>query len=133
MDAGRADASEQAGLENIQKQLAYLNTAIQRHALWEEKAVHPLLRQKIPGVSERIEAEHKTLNHNLENLVQLLDAAIALPAAYEKRGQVMQEFYLAFNRFAMVCLDHIGYEEEQIEPNMWNLCTKQELLTALLF
>lgn len=43
----------------------------------------------------------------------------------------MQQFYLAFNRFIMMYLDHNGYEEEQVLPALWNLAINQEFIAVI--
>ncbi len=130
-DAGRADYTDQKNVENIKTQLAIVDKNIRGHATWEEKSLHPLLVRKVPLAAEKIEEEHKKIHHELDVMAKFLDELIALPSTFEKRGQVGQEFYLAFNRFLMMYLDHIGYEEEQILPLMWNLSTMQEIVTTL--
>jgi hemerythrin-like domain-containing protein len=130
VDTGKVDYTNAANLANIKTLLANINKGIRAHAAWEEKVLHPLLARKVPRATERIEDEHNKIHHDLDILMKYLDDTIALPSTYEKLGKVVQEFYLAFNKFINMYNDHIGYEEEEILPALWNLTTTQEFITA---
>jgi hemerythrin-like domain-containing protein len=131
MEAGKVDYTNPTNLANIKMQLASINRGIRSHAEWEEKGLHPLLIKKMPRVTEKIEDEHVKIHHYLDILMKYFDDVTALPADYAKRGQLVQQFYLAFNRFILMYLDHIGYEEEQILPALWNLTLNQEFLAVI--
>ncbi len=55
---------------------------------------------------------------------------LAMPQMYERKAAHMQEFYLSLNKLISEYLDHIGYEEDYVLPNLWNLCTNDELKAA---
>lgn len=130
-DAGKADYKDKQNISSILNNLTALTENIKAHAAWEEKAVHPLLAKKMPGAREKIEAEHKAIHSNLDLLISYLGGVAELPSDDQNLGKLLQEFYLAFNRFLPMYLDHIGYEEEQVEPVLWNLCTDRELSSTL--
>jgi len=130
-EAGKANYKDKQNISSILSHLTDLTNNIKLHAAWEEKAVHPLLAKKIPGAKEKIEAEHKTIHANLELLMSYLGSVAELPSNDQNLGKLLQEFYLAFNRFLPMYLNHIDYEEEQVEPILWHLSTDQELNSTL--
>lgn len=131
MEVGKVDHANPANLSSIKTQFMSIDKGIRSHAAWEEKALHPLLSKKIPKVTERIEDEHNKIHHDLDVLQKYFDDVATLASDYAKRGQLVQQFYLAFNRFIMTYLDHIGYEEEEILPALWNLTLNQEFISVI--
>ena len=129
--AGRQDYTDQASLDSFYSELQSVVAGIRlHHHSMEERFIHPLLSARVPGGVERLDRQHRHVDHLLDNLLLHFNAMRSQAAAFEKRREIGLEFYLAFNRFISFFLIHIDQEEEQIQPALWNLCTSEELETA---
>ncbi len=129
--AGKTDYADHMSLETLYGGLQSIAAGIRlHHHSMEEKFIHPLLSAKIPGAVERLDKQHRHVDHLLDNLLLQLDAMRGQAGGLEKRRELGLEFYLAFNRFISFFLIHIDQEEEQIQSALWNLCTAEELETA---
>lgn len=129
--AGRMDFSDQASLNAFRSELGSMVAGIRlHHHNMEEKFIHPLLSARVPGGAERLDKQHRHIDHLLDNLLTHFDGLRTTAADFEKRRDLGTEFYLAFNRFILFFLIHIDQEEEQVQPLLWNLCTVEELETA---
>jgi hemerythrin-like domain-containing protein len=129
--AGRQDYTDQASLDSFYSELQSVVAGIRlHHHSMEERFIHPLLSARVPGGVERLDRQHRHVDHLLDNLLLHFDAMRSQAAGFEKRRELGLEFYLAFNRFISFFLIHIDQEEEQIQPALWNLCTGEELETA---
>ena len=98
-----------------------------QHASLEEKFIHPLLAERVPGGADRLEADHRIMHKQFDNLVACFGDLKKKPADFEKREELSLEFYRAWSRFVAFYLDHIDFEEEQVMPLLWELCTQEEL------
>ena len=129
--AGRQDYADQASLDTFYSELQSVVAGIRlHHHSMEERFIHPLLSARVPGGVERLDRQHRHVDHLLDNLLLQVDAMRNQAGGLEKRRELGLEFYLAFNRFISFFLIHIDQEEEQIQPALWNLCTAEELETA---
>ncbi len=125
------DFTDQASLDAFHGELKSMVAGIRlHHHNMEEKFIHPLLSARVPGGAERLDRQHRHIDHLLDNLLIHFEAMRTTAADFEKRRELGMEFYLAFNRFISFFLIHIDQEEEQIQPALWNLCTVEELETA---
>lgn len=97
------------------------------HHDWEERAVHPLLADEVPGCAEHLEEEHRVLQHRFDSLIAHLDKMRKQTGA-EKQRALGLEFYLALNRFIAFFLPHLDEEEERVQPALWDLSTTEELI-----
>jgi hypothetical protein len=96
------------------------------HHDWEERAIHPLLADEVPGCAEHLEEEHRVAQHRFDSLITHLDKTRKQSEA-EKQQALGLEFYLALNRFIAFFLQHLNEEEERVQPALWNLSTTKEL------
>ena len=129
--SGRLDYTDQASLDSFYSELQSVVAGIRlHHHSMEERFIHPLLSARVPGGVERLDRQHRHVDHLLDNLLLQVDAMRNQAGGLEKRRELGLEFYLAFNRFISFFLIHIDQEEEQIQPALWNLCTAEELETA---
>ncbi len=129
--AGKLDDTNQTALEAFYQELATTQALIRFHDQWEEEGIHPLLAGKVPGGAERLEEEHRALEHMLDNLVASVNGIRSTAADFEKRPALGLECYLALNRFIEFLVGHLNDEEEQIQPTLWRLCTNEELIAAV--
>ena len=128
--AGKMDYANRAALNGFYDEFGSLVENIRGHHTMEEKFYHPLLAERVPGGAEKLEEEHQTVEHLMNNLVAHLDRIRSKSAKFEKRKELGLEFYLAFNRFIAFFLGHIDAEEEHYEPTLRKLCTIEELDNA---
>lgn len=129
--AGRQDYSDQASVDAFHDELQAMAAGIRLHDHnMEEKFIHPLLSGKVPGGAERLDKQHRHVDHVLSNLLTHLDGIRSKPASFEKRQNLGLEFYLALNRFISFFFIHMDQEEECIQPALWRLCTVEELETV---
>jgi len=130
MNAGRIDYTDQEAVRGFHDEFMSVVANIRHHHTMEEKFYHPLLAERVPGGAEKLLEDHHIVDHMLDNLVTHLEGIISKSADFEKRGELGQEFYMAFNRFVAFFMTHIDEEEEHIQPTLWDLCTFEELDTA---
>jgi hypothetical protein len=97
------------------------------HARLEEKFIHTVLSQKVPGGARQLEEDHRVMHQKFDDIVTHFDGIRAKPADFEKRRELALEFYRAWCRFMAFYFMHINREEEQIMPTLWKLCAAEEL------
>lgn len=97
------------------------------HAHLEEKFIHTVLTQRVPGGAKQLEEDHRVIRQEFDNLITHFDSIRTKPVDFEKRGELALEFYRAWSRFIAFYFTHINREEEQIMPVLWKLCTVEEL------
>lgn len=130
IDAGKMDYSDDKALDVFHPELASIVSFIRLHHTLEEKFFHPLISDRVPGGAARLEEDHRVVEVMLTRLTAHYEGLIAKAGSFEKQSRVGLEFYLAFNRFITFFLDHINFEEEEIQRELWDLCTMNELMTA---
>jgi len=122
--------ADQKALDRLFDELKTLNEHMHLHAGLEEKFIHPLLSQRVPGGARRLEEDHRIIHQKFDDLVSDFGAVKAKPVDFEKRRELVLEFYRAWNRFLSFYFMHINKEEEQIMPLLWKLCTNEELAST---
>jgi hemerythrin-like domain-containing protein len=124
---GTLNVNDQNAILALEEELGMFRESMYLHARLEEKFVHPLLSQRIPGGADRLNEDHKIMHKQLDALVACFGEIKTKPADYEKREDLILEFYRAWARFTAFYLLHIDYEEEYVMPSLWKLCTNDEL------
>jgi hypothetical protein len=84
----------------------------------------------MPGGAEKLQADHRVINHMIDLLLAHFEGVKAKETASKTRQTLALEFYLALNRFIAFYLPHINDEEESAQSVLWRLCTDDELLAA---
>ena len=126
--AGNLDANDQNALTALESELVSFREHMYLHAGHEEKVVHPLLSERVPGGANRLNEDHRLMRRQFDELLACFVAIKEKPTDFEKREEMCLEFYLAWNRFLSFYFDHINYEEEYVMPTLWKLCTSDELV-----
>ena len=103
---------------------------IRLHVRGEEQILHPIIKERLPSEARRLEEDHRSIEQQFDDLIVNLDAIKTASIDFEKRREMVLEFYRALNRFISFYLVHINKEEELIKPALWELTTAKELLTA---
>jgi len=114
-------------LDMFHDELTSFKEHMRLHAALEEKYVHPLLSERVPGGAKKLEEDHRNINQQFDDLVTHFNAIRSKPADFETRRELALEFYRAWNRFVSFYFMHINEEEESVQPTLWKLCTNEEL------
>jgi len=125
--AGRMDHSDQGSLGRLYEELVAFREHMRLHALLEEKFIHPLLSERVPGGARKLEEDHRVINQQFDDILTQFDGIRARPAEPETHGELLLEFYRAWNRFISFYFTHINVEEESVQPTLWKVCTAKEL------
>ena len=125
--AGVLDYTDSKALNTLHNELYSFREHMRLHAHVEEKFIHTVLSQRVPGGARRLEEDHRVLRQEFDDLIAHFDGIRAKPADFEKRGELALEFYRAWSRFLAFYFMHIDREEEHIMPLLWKLCTVEEL------
>jgi hypothetical protein len=125
--AGTLDYTDPKALDTLYDELYSFREHMRLHAHLEEKFIHTVLRQRVPGGARQLEEDHRFMRQKFDDLITHFDGIRAKPVDFEKRGELALEFYRAWSRFMAFYFMHIDREEEHIMPVLWKLCTVQEL------
>ena len=125
--AGTLNLNDQNTLNSLETALISFRDHMYQHASLEEKFIHPVLSERVPGGADRLEADHRIMHKQFENLAACFGDLKKKPADFEKREELSLEFYRAWSRFIAFYLDHIDFEEDHVMPLLWKLCTQDEL------
>ncbi len=125
--AGILDYTDQKALDTLSDELYSFRNHMHLHAHLEEKFIHTVLSQRVPGGARQLEEEHRVMRQEFDDLITHFDGIRAIPVDFEKREELALEFYRAWNRFIAFYFMHINREEEEIMPVLWKLCTVEEL------
>jgi hemerythrin-like domain-containing protein len=129
-EAGTIDYADERAFNGLYGELQAFREHMRLHAMLEEKCIHPLLSERVPGGAKRLEEEHRVMHQQFNELVAHFESAKSMPVDFEKRRELALEFYRAWNRFMAFYFTHINHEEEDIQPALWRLCTNEELANA---
>ncbi len=122
---GTIDWTDQNVVDRLQGELEFFKEHMYLHASLEEKLIHPLLSERVPGGSRRLEEDHRMMRQQFDDLLAHFKGIKS--TNLEKQHELALEFYRAWNRFMASYFVHIDYEEEIIQPCLWKLCTNEEL------
>jgi len=120
--AGTLNLNDQNALTTLEGELALFRDNMYLHANIEEKFIHPLLSERVPGGADRLNEDHRLMHKQFDELVACFGEI-----KNKLREELSLEFYLAWNRFTSFYFNHIDYEEEHVMPMLWKLCTSDEL------
>jgi len=130
MKAGNIDCADQNAMDKLQEELESFREHLRLHAAHEERFIHPLLSERIPGGSSKLNEDHRIMHMQLDDLLADFKGIKTKFSNFEKQQELLLEFYRAWNRFIAFYFAHIDYEEENIQPSLWKLCTSEELAGA---
>ncbi len=125
--AGALDYNDPKALDKIYDELCSFREHMRLHAHLEERFIHTILAQRVPGGARQLEEDHIAMRQEFDDLITQFEGIRATPADFEKRGELALEFYRAWSRFIAFYFMHIDREEEQVMPVLWKLCTVMEL------
>jgi hemerythrin-like domain-containing protein len=126
-NAGKMNFSNEASLDSLHNELDSLFAYVRLHHSLEDKFIHPLLSERVPGGAEKLEEEHRKVEHLMENLTAHFNNIRSKSEDFPKGRELGIEFYLSFIRFVTFFLAHLDEEEEHIQRALWDLCMAEEL------
>jgi hemerythrin-like domain-containing protein len=124
--AGRLDANDHESIKEYISQFKALRDEFALHAELEEKHIHPIISKRIPGIVQILEEDHANQKAFFNELVGNLEDLNMIPE-YEEQQSIFLEFYRAFNRYIAMYLQHINFEEMEIQSALWRVCSHDEL------
>jgi hemerythrin-like domain-containing protein len=127
MKAGTIDYTDQDALDRFCSELTAFREHMCLHASLEEKLIHPLLSERVPGGARKLEKDHRVMHQQLDDIVAQFEGVRARSAESEMHRELVLEFYRAWNRFISFYFIHINEEEENVQPTLWKICTDKEL------
>ena len=125
--AGTLDYDDKDSLDRLYHDLTAFKEHMFLHASLEEKYIHPLLSERLPGGARKLEEDHRTMHQQFADIVEQIDGIRARSTDYEMFGNLVLEFYRAWNRFISFYFMHTNEEEENIQPMLWKICRAKEL------
>jgi len=125
--AGTLNIADKEEVDKFSEELLGFREQMRIHAALEEKLIHPLLAERVPGGARRLEDDHRVMHQQFDDLVADLDALKAKAVDFEKNRGIVLEFYRGWNRFLVFYFSHIDFEEEGVMPTLWKVSTGQEL------
>jgi hypothetical protein len=130
VSAGKLDYADSRQVEEFHRELAAIIASIRLHHTLEEKFIHPLISDRVPGAVIKLAEEHILFDEQLNRLIAHLEGIRTKTTGFEKYRDLGLEFYLAYNRFLAFFLTHIDDEEERVQRDLFDLCTVQELVST---
>ncbi len=130
INAGRIDYAENLQVNEFHDSLISLVGSVRLHHAIEEKFIHPVISDRVPGGAVKLEEEHKVVDQQLNQLTGHLEGIRTKTTSFERYRDLGLEFYLSFNRFLAFFLEHIDDEEERVQRTLFDLCTVEELSTT---
>ncbi len=127
VQAGTMDHADLKVLDAMYNELCSFREHMRLHAHLEEKFIHTVLSQRVPGGAKQLEEDHLVIRQEFDDMIAHFDGIRAQLPDFEKLGELALEFYRAWSRFISFYFMHIDREEEQIMPVLWKLCTVEEL------
>jgi len=124
--SGTLDINDQKALDRLESELVSFREHMHLHADLEEKLIHPLLSERVPGGDNRLNEDHLVIHRHFDELIACFREIKKKPNDFEKR-ELSLEFYLAWSRFTSFYFNHIDYEEENAVSSLSRLCTNDEL------
>lgn len=130
LKTGVLDYSGKVALVTFSGELNAICTEFSLHASLEEKFIHPLLSNQVPGGAKKLELAHHEMHEQLDDLVISAENLKLSNVRSGKYADICLEFYRAWNRFIVFYHVHINEEEEMVQPTLRALCTEEELSNA---
>ena len=127
IQAGILDYTDPRAFDSLYDRLHSFREHMRLHARLEEKFIHTVLSQRVPGGARQLEEDHRVVGQRFDDLIAHFEVMRAKTVDFEKRGELALEFYRAWSRFMAFYFMHINREEEEIMPILWKLCTVEEL------
>ena len=124
LQAGAVDVRASAEVIALANRVERLVALLRRHAEHEETHYHPILRERLPTLHARLDAQHTEQEPLLSAVEVARESLMLLPT---QSGAA--RLYGALNRFAAVTLQHTA-DEEAAMPLLREACPRDVLARA---
>lgn len=128
--AGTVDWTEHDEVAQAGREWEAARAVIDEHHHDEERFIHPLLADGIPGGRRPYDEDHHAIALMMDDLSGHL-ARLVRDGSVANRSQVGLEFYLGVNRFYGVFLPHLDREETQAQRALNDLYPPEVLAATL--
>lgn len=126
-EAGVMRYDDQDSMNRLGQELKALREHMFLHASLEEKYIHPLLSERVPGGARKLEEDHRAMHQQFDDIVRHLDWIRENATDSDMRGRLLLEFYRSWSRFMSFYFTHVNDEEENAQPMLWKVCTAEEI------
>jgi hypothetical protein len=116
------DTATRELLSQMRKYLELFND----HAQSEERAIHPELRKVEPGLVDKLEKDHRQIEHNADVAI-VIAAEIEQPGSPDELITAGERLHGAFNDYIAFFITHINFEESTSRPTLWRHFTDDQL------
>jgi hypothetical protein len=122
---GSADASSDAGIEHLAREIADHLTMCHTHLQDENAVLHTALETRRPGASAHAAEDHDDHLQSFRELEALLSRLVS--TAPGARAAALAELYRRFGRFVADDLLHMEHEEHVLLPDLQAAFSDAEL------
>jgi hypothetical protein len=122
----RTDFTNPIQLLELKNKFNELVDMLKMHAEHEDKAYHPIIKDKEPELFQAMENAHKALDENLLPLSDMLNDAVEA-SSEESKIERGYQFYLSCTQYISAYLMHLFEEESQLMPALQKHYTDIEL------
>ena len=105
--AGLAGPEDPEDVKRLNARIASFRDEMHNHAHMEEVHIHPLLGQRVPGGTRKLEEDHVVMHRQLDEILAMADTMLGSSVPPTESKAMFQELYLAWNRFVAFYLQHI--------------------------
>lgn len=123
----KTDFANSEHTEKLKEDFSNFMKLLEEHAAYEDKAYHPMIREKDDLLFQRMEAEHKILEEKLVALGGMLDAVVEPELEEEKRHIHGYQFYLSYTDYMSAYFVHLLQEERVVMPVLQQHYSDEEL------
>src|SRR5512140_2132549 len=85
--AGTMDVGNSGAQQDLLTRLREFREELRLHAYLEETYIHPTLSLRLPGGARRLEDEHVLMHQQLDDILSMAAAAVALDPRLPERRQ----------------------------------------------
>lgn len=122
-----ADFSDTGSTAKVMEQVESLVSLFDSHAHGEDHFYNEPLEAREPGIGKLFEKEHEE-DHRLSQVLLQLVADWRAAATPDKRSEVGQLLFYAFNEFVAFNLYHMNKEELELNEALWRNFSDEEIL-----
>lgn len=125
VEAGKTDPADPVAAGHLASAVRCLAAELIAHGKHEERFIHPLLRVQAPRLADALDADHSELETQLDHLRSVAATHAATP-------EDPNLLYRALATFTATYLDHLGIEEDDALPALWEGCNDEDLAGILV-
>jgi iron-sulfur cluster repair protein YtfE (RIC family) len=125
---GNVDPDDAAAVQHALRQTGTLFEICEVHYADEERFVHPMLERAQPGVTARVEAEHRAHRETLEQMRERI--AVAGASSGATRAQAVARLYRTLALYMAEDFAHMEVEDVEFNAILWRHYSDAELMAV---